>query len=89
MSKNAWSYNSTPQYAFMEWCSVKKKRHSDNFTFTFYILRMTNWEERERKRPEAWFQELTKQFSAGAERSHQNTRWRQLVSLSILDARNP
>jgi hypothetical protein len=21
--KNAWSYNSTPQYAFMAWCSVK------------------------------------------------------------------
>jgi hypothetical protein len=23
-SKNAWSYTSTPQYAFMVWCSVKK-----------------------------------------------------------------
>jgi hypothetical protein len=23
-SKNAWSYTSTPQYAFMAWCSVKK-----------------------------------------------------------------
>jgi hypothetical protein len=22
-SKNEWSYNSTPQYAFMVWCSVK------------------------------------------------------------------
>jgi hypothetical protein len=22
-SKNAWSYTSTPQYAFMAWCSVK------------------------------------------------------------------
>jgi len=21
--KNAWSYTSTPQYAFMAWCSVK------------------------------------------------------------------
>jgi hypothetical protein len=31
--KNAWSYTSTPQYAFMAWCSVKK--HRDNFTFTF------------------------------------------------------
>jgi len=24
-SKNAWSYTSTPQYAFMAWCLVKKK----------------------------------------------------------------
>jgi hypothetical protein len=31
-SKNAWSYTSTPQYAFMAWCLVK---HRDNFTFTF------------------------------------------------------
>jgi hypothetical protein len=31
-SKNAWSYISTPHYAFMAWCSVKKRR--DNFTFT-------------------------------------------------------
>jgi hypothetical protein len=31
--KNAWSYTSTPQYAFMAWCLVK---HRDNFTFTFY-----------------------------------------------------
>jgi hypothetical protein len=23
-SKNAWRYTSTPQYAFMEWCSLKK-----------------------------------------------------------------
>jgi hypothetical protein len=22
--KNVWSYNSTPQYVFMAWCSVKK-----------------------------------------------------------------
>jgi hypothetical protein len=34
--KNAWSYTSTPQYAFMAWCSVKEK-HRDNFTFTFYL----------------------------------------------------
>jgi hypothetical protein len=27
--KNAWSYTSTPQYAFMVWCLVK---HRDNFT---------------------------------------------------------
>jgi len=26
-----------PQYAFMAWCSVKKK-HRDNFTFTLYEL---------------------------------------------------
>jgi hypothetical protein len=30
-SKNAWSYTSTPQYAFMAWCLVK---HRDNFAFT-------------------------------------------------------
>jgi len=24
MSNKAWSYISTPQYAFMEWCSVRK-----------------------------------------------------------------
>jgi len=30
-SKNAWSYISTPQYAFMEGCLVK---YRDNFTFT-------------------------------------------------------
>jgi hypothetical protein len=27
-----------PRYAFMEWCSVKKKKHRDNFTFTFTAL---------------------------------------------------
>jgi hypothetical protein len=32
-SKNAWSYTSTPQYAFMAWRSVKKQ-HRDNFTFS-------------------------------------------------------
>jgi len=26
-----------PQYAFMAWCSVKKKEHRDNFTFTFTV----------------------------------------------------
>jgi hypothetical protein len=30
--KNAWSYTSTPQYAFMAWCLVK---HRDNFTLIF------------------------------------------------------
>jgi hypothetical protein len=29
ISKNAWSYTSTPQYVFMAWCLVK---HKDNFT---------------------------------------------------------
>jgi hypothetical protein len=33
--KNAWSYTSTPQYAFKAWCSVKK--HRVNFTFTLYL----------------------------------------------------
>jgi hypothetical protein len=32
-SKNAWSYTSTPQYAFIARCSVTKKR-MHNFTFT-------------------------------------------------------
>jgi hypothetical protein len=32
-SKNAWSYTSTPQYAFVAWCLVK---HRDNFTFYVY-----------------------------------------------------
>jgi hypothetical protein len=32
--KNAWSYTSTPQHAFIAWCSVTKK-HRDDFTFTF------------------------------------------------------
>jgi len=32
-SKNEWSFMSTPQYAFMAWCSVKEKAQ-DNFTFT-------------------------------------------------------
>jgi hypothetical protein len=34
--KNAWSYTSTPQYAFMEWCLVK---HRD---FTFLPFTHTN-----------------------------------------------
>jgi hypothetical protein len=37
ISKNAWSYTSTPQYAFMAWCSLKKL-HTDNCTFTYFIL---------------------------------------------------
>jgi len=24
-----------PQYTFIAWCSVKKKEHRDNFTFTY------------------------------------------------------
>jgi hypothetical protein len=35
--KNAWSYTSTPQYATMAWCSVKKKKPSDNLTFLTLI----------------------------------------------------
>jgi len=31
--KEAWSCISTPQDAFMAWCSVKN--HGDNFTFTY------------------------------------------------------
>jgi hypothetical protein len=41
--KNAWSYTSTPQYIFMEWCYVK---HRDNFTFytsAFPLARLKKW----------------------------------------------
>jgi len=31
--KNAWSYTSTPLYAFLAWCLVK---HRDNFNFTYH-----------------------------------------------------
>jgi hypothetical protein len=37
--KNAWSYSSIPQYAFIVWCLVK---HSDNFNFTFSSLSSSN-----------------------------------------------
>jgi hypothetical protein len=30
--KNAWSYASAPQYAFMAGCSIKKKKHRENFS---------------------------------------------------------
>jgi hypothetical protein len=33
--KNAWSYTSTPHYAFMAWFSFTKK-HRNNFTFYLY-----------------------------------------------------
>jgi hypothetical protein len=33
-SKNAWSFTSTPQYAFMAWCSVKKSTGT-NLPFTY------------------------------------------------------
>jgi hypothetical protein len=33
--KNAWSYTSTTQYAFMTWCSAKTQRI---YLFTFYHL---------------------------------------------------
>jgi len=26
------------QYAFMAWCSVQKRKHRDNFIFTFILL---------------------------------------------------
>jgi len=54
-SKNEWSYTPLPQYAFMAWCSVKKK-HRDNCTFilTYVTLRYVtlpyltqNWERGE------------------------------------------
>jgi hypothetical protein len=38
--RNAWSYTSTPQYAFMAWCPVKEK-HRDNFTFLIIIIIIT------------------------------------------------
>jgi hypothetical protein len=39
--KTAWSYTSTPQYAFMAWCLVK---HRDKFTSTFAShLRLILW----------------------------------------------
>jgi hypothetical protein len=34
--KNAWSYTSTPQYAFMVWCSVKKSTRT-TLPLTLYI----------------------------------------------------
>jgi hypothetical protein len=34
-SNNERSHTSTPQYAFVAWCSVKSQ---GNFTFTFYLL---------------------------------------------------
>jgi len=34
---NAWIYTSTPQYACMAWCSVKRN-HRDNFTFTLTLM---------------------------------------------------
>jgi hypothetical protein len=37
--KNAWSYNSTPQYVFTVWCLVK---HRGNFTFTFTLLPLSS-----------------------------------------------
>jgi hypothetical protein len=33
--KNAWSYNSTPQYAFMVLCSVEAK-HKDKFALLYF-----------------------------------------------------
>jgi hypothetical protein len=36
--KSVWSYNSTPQYVFMAWCSVKKHREKFIFTFTLTLI---------------------------------------------------
>jgi len=32
-SKNAWSYNSIPQHAFMAWCSVLKKAQGQLYIY--------------------------------------------------------
>jgi hypothetical protein len=37
--KNAQSYTYTPQYALIARCSVKEKKHRDNFILYFYIGR--------------------------------------------------
>jgi hypothetical protein len=42
--KNAWIYTSTPQYAFMAWCS--KHRYYFTFTFTLAYLREIGYEDR-------------------------------------------
>jgi hypothetical protein len=42
--KNEWSYTSTPQYALMACCSVKK--HRDNFTFIFAYLSLETRSDR-------------------------------------------
>jgi hypothetical protein len=34
---NTWSYTINPQYALMEWCSVKKTHGQLYLTFTFYL----------------------------------------------------
>jgi len=40
--KNVWSYTSTPQYAFMEWCSFKAQRlYLYLFTPSFMLNRRT------------------------------------------------
>jgi hypothetical protein len=36
--KNAWSYTSTPQYAFIEWCSVKKETLANDDTIIIIII---------------------------------------------------
>jgi hypothetical protein len=35
-SNNEWNYTSTPQYAFIAWCSDKK--HRENFTFLIFLV---------------------------------------------------
>jgi hypothetical protein len=37
-SKNEWNSTSTPQYAFMAWCSVKKKAQGLYLKLLFHIF---------------------------------------------------
>jgi hypothetical protein len=39
--KNACSYTSTPQYAFVAWCSVKKSEKKTHGPLHLYIYKMT------------------------------------------------
>jgi len=36
-ANNEWSCTPPPQYVCMVWCSVKKKKHRGNFTFTHFV----------------------------------------------------
>jgi hypothetical protein len=42
-SKNAWSYTSTPHYAFVAWCSVKEKSTGTTLHFLYSYLSITLW----------------------------------------------
>jgi hypothetical protein len=42
--KNAWSYTSTPQYAFTVWCSVLKIKHGDSSTsYLYHPVPSSSW----------------------------------------------